>query len=462
MTPSIEAGTSTSAELKAEVKAPKMEGKRAKLKCPVPNFPREYVVHLPRHLRDFHKWSKEKAAQAISQFNLRKPRKRKIAERSREHKCRVCPVRGCNAVVKRIHNHLRGKHKLTPDDTRYHDYLKETLFHELPETFQEDIISVSSGSNPEESMEEKSKTTKEDSVLGEDIREENWDETDRRTDDETANVSSLKLLWAQTFGSQGEASDESSDDGLTPQGANNSVRKQRDAPLWNASQTPLSEKEESSIKPTKNSPDLSPFVHKDSDPEYIPETESTSGEEDSSPSTSKQIGDTLTSFNSDSHENIDFQVGDAHSLLFDDDIHGASDELLEETSSNKRTEETLDQFFKWLTGIDGGRREEKTATKQYVSQARNIVKKVDPEYHRVSSLVSTRLVRDNWLDPLEKSRRPGTCKSYLGSLSKFFRFVMVEKPSGLKVKFDAVRAAKEQVHEWMSSYNKPIARRMWE
>ena len=294
MTPSIEAGTSTSAELKAEVKAPKMEGKRAKHKCPVPNCPKEYVVHLPRHLRDFHKWSKEKAAQAISQFNLRKPRKRKIAERSREHKRRVCPVRGCNAVVKRIHNHLRGKHKLTPDDTRYHDYLKETLFHELPETFQEDIISVSSGSNPEESMEEKSKITKEDSVLGEDIREENWGETDRRTDDETANVSLLKLLWAQTFGSQGEASDESSDDGLTPQGENNSVRKQRDAPLWNASQTPLSEKEESSIKPTKNSPDLSPFVHEDSDPEYIPETESTSGEEDSSPSTSKQIGDTFT------------------------------------------------------------------------------------------------------------------------------------------------------------------------
>ena len=112
-------------------------------------------------------------------------------------------------------------------------------------------------------MEEKSKITKEDSVLGEDIREENWGETDRRTDDETANVLSLKPLWAQTFGSQGQASDESSDDGLTPQGENNSVRKQRDAPLWNASQMPLSEKEESSIKPTKNSPDLSPFVHED-------------------------------------------------------------------------------------------------------------------------------------------------------------------------------------------------------
>ena len=123
---------------------------------------------------------------------------------------------------------------------------------------------------------------------------------------------------------------------------------------------------------------------------------------------------------------IDFQMDDAHAPLFDDEIHGAPDELLEKSSSNKETEEALDKFFKWLTGIDGGRREEKAA-----KQVRNIVKKVDPEYQRVNSLLTTRLVRDNWLNPLEKSRQPGTCKSYLGSLFKFFRFVMVEKPSSL-------------------------------
>ena len=123
-------------------KLPKWKENVLNVSALCPTAQKEYVVHLPRHLRDFHKWSKEKAAQTISQFNLSKPRKRKIAERSRKHKRRVCPVRGCNAVVKRIHNHLRGKPKLTPDDTRYHDYLKETLFHELPETFQEDITSL--------------------------------------------------------------------------------------------------------------------------------------------------------------------------------------------------------------------------------------------------------------------------------------------------------------------------------
>ena len=45
--------------------------------------------------------------------------------------------------------------------------------------------------------------------------------------------------------------------------------------------------------------------------------------------------------------------------------------------------------------------------------------------------------------------------------SEFLRFLIVEKPSGLNLKFDAVRTGKEQVNEWMSShmYNKPIAKK---
>ena len=273
-TPSVEERTSTSAELKTKVKAPKTEGKRAKHKCPVPTCSKEYVVHLPRHLRDFHKWSNKKAVQAISQFILRKPTKRKNAEKSREHQRRVCPVNGCNAVVKRIHNHLRGKHKLTPDDTRYQAYLKEKI-HELPETFEEEIISISSGSISEDSTEEKPKITKVGSVLEEAIEEEKWGKKNKKTENETANVSPLGLLWEETFGRNGEASDESPDDEVTPQGYNVSVKKQSDALLWNAAKTPLSEKERSLIKPR-----LSPFVNLDfSDSEYIPE--STSEEEDS-------------------------------------------------------------------------------------------------------------------------------------------------------------------------------------
>lgn len=175
-----------------------MGGKRTKHKCPVPNCPKEYVVHLPHHLRDFHKLRNEEAVQAISQFDLRKPRKRKNAESSREHKRRVCPVDGCNAIVKRIHNHLHGKHKLMWDDTQYQAYLKEKL-HKLPETFEEEVISISSGSISEDSMPEKrSKITKVEPVFEEEIGEEKVGKTDNGMDDEPATP--LKQLWAQTFG----------------------------------------------------------------------------------------------------------------------------------------------------------------------------------------------------------------------------------------------------------------------
>ena len=111
--------------------------------------------------------------------------------------------------------------------------------------------------------------------------------------------------------------------------------------------------------------------------------------------------------------------------------------------------------------MDGERREEKTA-KQYVVQVRSLLKTIDPENSAVSKVTNTRLVRDNWLAPLEKSKRPGTCKAYLGSLSKFLRFLIVEKPNHVKIEESQLRAMKEQTHEWMASYKKPIARRSWE
>ena len=84
-----------------------------------------------------------------------------------------------------------------------------------------------------------------------------------------------------------------------------------------------------------------------------------------------------------------------------DEILDRSHESEEETFHISRTEEMLDKFFKWLTGVDEGRREQKT-TKQYLDEVRRIAKKVDPAYHRVNSLAFTRLICDKWPDPLEK------------------------------------------------------------
>ena len=166
-------------------------------------------------------------------------------------------------------------------------------------------------------------------------------------------------------------------------------------------------------------------------------------------------------------------VDDGHEEFVGDDGDYLDDanEYLEEpvqietngtaASSNAVTEEILGQFKKWLQGIDGGRREEKTA-KQYTSQIFAIIQAIDPKNLTVDSTLSVKALRDKWLTPLEKQRRPGTCKAYLGSLSKFIRFLMVENPSNILKSQEDARKVKEQVLEWMSSYNAPIAQRRWE
>ena len=164
---------------------------------------------------------------------------------------------------------------------------------------------------------------------------------------------------------------------------------------------------------------------------------------------------------------------DGHEEFVDDDGDYLDDanEYLEEpvqietngtaASSNAVTEEIRSQFKKWLQGIDGGRREEKTA-KQYTSQIFAIIQAIDPKNLTVASTLSVKALRDKWLTPLEKQRRPGTCKAYLRSLSKFIRFLMVENPSNILKSQEDAWKVKEQVLEWMSSYNAPIAQRRWE
>ena len=50
---------------------PKKEGKRAKKPCPVPRRDAK-VVHLPKHLRNVHKWTTESSRLALTRFKLRK------------------------------------------------------------------------------------------------------------------------------------------------------------------------------------------------------------------------------------------------------------------------------------------------------------------------------------------------------------------------------------------------------
>ena len=160
-------------------KKPKYE--RKKHACPVC---KKSFTHIPRHLEQKHKWSHEKALEAMSVFDLRAraqkvqcpvkdcvksavdirhhlemvhgmkheevestlsghPAKREVAlvTTRREFKRRVCPYPGCNKIVRKIHHHLTvGKHKLSTDDPRYREYLRDATFIELQGTAEEPEI----------------------------------------------------------------------------------------------------------------------------------------------------------------------------------------------------------------------------------------------------------------------------------------------------------------------------------
>ena len=98
----------------------------------------------------------EKSLTALTTFDLRAKRARKeiIPERktpARSYERRVCPYPGCSAVVRRLHNHLQGRHKLKRDSERYRRYLKVATFAELPEDENlDEIVSVSSGTAKEQ------------------------------------------------------------------------------------------------------------------------------------------------------------------------------------------------------------------------------------------------------------------------------------------------------------------------
>lgn len=105
------------------------KAQRAKHKCPFPSCSAS-VIHLPRHMMQRHKWAKEDAAGVVNSFNLRKPKKG--SEKS-TLKRKICPVKHCRSVVKRIHNHLTDFHQYKRGSDIYKKCLKVAVSHKIME-----------------------------------------------------------------------------------------------------------------------------------------------------------------------------------------------------------------------------------------------------------------------------------------------------------------------------------------
>ena len=507
----------------------KRKYERKKHICPVCN---KSITHLPRHLKQKHHWSKEKALDAMSVFDLRARAKKfpcpmkeckksatdlryhlqiahnisseqiesitagqnnTCSKRKREYKRVVCPYPGCNKVVRRIHHHLTaGKHKLSRKDPRYRHYLQNaSSFVELKDTADEPITvsSLSETSDLESSedytdervriemeCDEKNAEDLSLSSLSSEKEEEMLKKLRKKTSDKAKDIMRYGALAKHKKGLMREEKEmffeeeEGSSDSKLSDGNTQSIfsepaeiprRKFRSLPgeqptatLWDcaaAGQISSSEK-------TKSCSDIMGV-----DPKVtVRETEFPARK------VTKASRRWVVDDDFDSCELTDEEEykPSSESDEDDEDDIDESDDIMEELKElgvcrNSVTESMLDSFSKWLQGIDGGRRDTRTA-KQYVSQISAIINHIDSAERKVSSILNKQILRDKWLADMEKVKRPGTCKSYLGSLSRFLRFVIVEKPRSLETYIEEASKVRDQVQEWMCSYRKPLAERRWE
>lgn len=456
---------------------PKQSSSRQKHKCPVTEC-RKLVIHLPRHLRQAHKWSQEKSKLALSTFDLRKRRKRKPeAKVSRSYKRRVCPLPKCSAVVRRLHNHLQGKHKMKTDDVMYQNYLKSSRFVELSDhsrSEEDEIISISSSSSTSPDLQKVDRKGGQAPISS-------------SSDDEpsTSDISSMKRK-------RQIAKKEALAKNIMRFGRGNIKKMQEDSDELKSNTSTSSEEETSSSSKEENSstPSVRPTLTRECRSLYKQLMHGQKGK--SQPRTNKLDAEVLQPvlWNAASGDNLEQTEGDpsidnrsGHSAERDSENDDESsecyvakeeessdeyetedeEEIAEDNSngaakSNDNTEAVIDSFCRWLQGVDGGRRDKRTA-RQYASQVFSIVKAVAPSNLDINCLLISKKVRDKWLEPLEKKRRPGTCKAYLASLAKFLRFLMIDCPSSVITTQEAVRKCKEQVTEWMASYKAPIAKR---
>jgi hypothetical protein len=84
------------------------------------------VIHLPRHMRNVHHWTKEAASKVLSKFNIRK-RKNKEDKKKDYHPRRRCPISNCHSIVHRLPAHLKKVHKLDKSSRLHADALENAI-----------------------------------------------------------------------------------------------------------------------------------------------------------------------------------------------------------------------------------------------------------------------------------------------------------------------------------------------
>ena len=396
-------GAAVTSEKEGESSCKTSEGKgRQKHKCPYPSCSAK-VVHLPRHMRQKHKWDEEDAVGVLNMFGLRAERKRTSTKGKRVHKKRMCPIDGCRSVVKRIHNHLTDVHNKKRGSKEYKYWLKMAVI------YQGKDISESSESTP-------------DSSSSEDVKETSG----RRKYAKTHKPKERREFYKQVY-----SSDEEGFGDEYPSIFQNQTVEQET--LAN-SPTLLSEKDPSCSHQIESRGD-EVVLSDEFDGEFVDDD-----------------------YDDDDGEDDDDDDGE---FVDDDDLDDDKKDDKDETETPRSQQEMFKHFREWLQGADGGRKEEHVAN-QCSRQVEMVLEYIDRENRDLKNILTKRILRDKWLTPFEKEKRPGTVKSYLASLNHFYIFAKCEKPDGVAATEEQLSLLSEQVKLWNKSIQRLVKGRFWE
>lgn len=428
---------------------------RPKHKCPFPSCSAE-VVHLPRHMRQVHKWCKSKANSVLSAFDLRNSKVNTSGKRKRVFKRKICPFHKCNAVVKRMHNHLTDVHHLKTSSEKYRKALKAAVLHD-PETepVETETSEELSDSTDEKSIDEdyllhhippkKQRKSQHPSIFRS-VYSTDDDE------DEGVQWANVKPIEEGDFvgvnqGSDDEDGNHGNGVGMVCVAENAGVNSGTSFLAGNVGvNQDISDKNDgdcyNEIDQCGNDDDVG-NDHEDAgdDCEDVSDDGNDHDDDDDDPS---RRPDTI--FPTNSAEKI-------------------SDSIMKNVFSRKETDELMSKFENWLKGPDGGRKDDKSAT-QFKRQVQMVMEFIEPEKcPNLLSLMSKNILRDQWLTKFEKQKRPGTVKSYLGALNQFYIFLQAECAkiySKLNVSEADLVSLSNQVKLWAKSSRKMGENRFWE
>ena len=123
--------------------------------------------------------------------------------------------------------------------------------------------------------------------------------------------------------------------------------------------------------------------------------------------------------------------------------------------TSREEDKFMDSFYMWLKSVDGGLKPPRSSM-QHKNVVMNILHFLDSSGRNYSKLFCRKDL-NCWVSDYEaRGRKPGTVKTYLGSVKLFYSFVLITKPDSISVESQKINQMNAIVTQWCRNYHKRI------